>query len=640
MPAQALHTPRMRAVQQLFVLFLPRLGSAAPRPGPRPHILLILADDVGWANVGYNNPTNPELRTPRIDALVRDGVRLDRHYAHWTCSPSRVALLSGRLPAHNIDQLEPPYVVTLGDDDAGFQGMPRNMTSMADVLRSAGYRTVMVGKWDIGMATPRHTPKGRGFDRSLTYFHHAINYFTYTAGSCSSGAARRRRGGRLRVQIAGADSQGGQKKKTAAPIEAWTRGGSPIDLWRTDETTGLEGPATSLSGWAGRQRSPLIDPHGGAYVEHLLLTEALEAIATHPPAGPAGSAAAGPASLAAAAGEIPLFLLYSSHLIHLPHQLPAEVAAPFAHVTADNAARGATTGMLALLDTVVGELAAAFKGRGWWDRTLLVFVSDNGGHVFSGGNNYPLRSGKYSPLEGGIRVPAFVSGGFIPERARGSASSSLVHIADWYATLARLAGVSSKALVDRHAAVAGLPPIDSLDVWGAITAGQAAQPSAVHSRYGAGALARGELWGGGRRSGGFLLRHDGLKLLVGAKLRFAKLRGAPVFPTSRDAAAWRATRSRGGTLNCSVGCLFDTAADPYESADLVADPGYAREFAAMSERMAALTPTQFERRRRSRSGAHAPSPAARRRLSVDGQADACRAAMEKYGGTWGPWIDL
>ena len=89
------------------------------------------------------------------------------------CSPSRSSYQSGRLPIHvNVVNLDMSFA-NASDPVSGFAGVPRNMTGIAAKLKSAGYATHMVGKWDAGMATPDHTPKGRGYDSSLIYFHHA-----------------------------------------------------------------------------------------------------------------------------------------------------------------------------------------------------------------------------------------------------------------------------------------------------------------------------------------------------------------------------------------------------------------------------------------------------------------------------------
>ena len=107
-----------------------------------PHVLFILVDDLGWANVGFHQPDDataaPEVQTPHIDALAAGGVILDRHYAYKFCTPSRSSLLSGRFPVHVTE--------TLRDPDVPNAGIPYNMTAFPERLRAAGYKTHVVGK--------------------------------------------------------------------------------------------------------------------------------------------------------------------------------------------------------------------------------------------------------------------------------------------------------------------------------------------------------------------------------------------------------------------------------------------------------------------------------------------------------------
>ena len=130
-----------------------------------PHLVHFLADDLGWASVGYHRAAGDEdVRTPNIDALAAAGVQLDRHYAHKICSPSRCAVQSGRAPVHVNVQNVLPEAVNPDDPIGGYQGMPLNMTGIASVLGRGGYRRHFVGKWDVGMATERHHPRARGYE--------------------------------------------------------------------------------------------------------------------------------------------------------------------------------------------------------------------------------------------------------------------------------------------------------------------------------------------------------------------------------------------------------------------------------------------------------------------------------------------
>lgn len=87
--------------------------------------------------------------------------------------------------------------------------------------------------------------------------------------------------------------------------------------------------------------------------------------------------------------------------------------------------------MLHMLDSAVANVTQALVETGMWKDTLVVFTADNGG-VGKFGNNYPLRGHKHDPWEGGTRSTAFVSGGFVPESLRGTASGAkLIHVSDW-----------------------------------------------------------------------------------------------------------------------------------------------------------------------------------------------------------------
>ena len=116
------------------------------------------------------------------------------------------------------------------------------------------------------------------------------------------------------------------------------------------------------------------------------------------------------------------------------------------------------------LDDVVGVVVTALKNKGLWDNLLWVTSSDNVGPVYPGGgaNNFPLKSGKVSDWQGGVRVNAFVSGGFLPEAMQVTKTEGYIHLADWYGTFCGLAGVDA---TDARAAAANLPPVDIMDMW-------------------------------------------------------------------------------------------------------------------------------------------------------------------------------
>ena len=129
------------------------LASAAPNASAptKPNLIFVLVDDWGWASLGIHNPTNPEVVTPNIDALIADGILLERNYVFKYCSPSRCALQSGRNPVH-VNVVNSPMAQhnEAVDPIGGYQGMPLNMSTVASKLAGVGYKTAAVGKWNAG----------------------------------------------------------------------------------------------------------------------------------------------------------------------------------------------------------------------------------------------------------------------------------------------------------------------------------------------------------------------------------------------------------------------------------------------------------------------------------------------------------
>jgi arylsulfatase A-like enzyme len=146
----------------VFCLLAVKFLAAETRP---PNIVFILADDQGWADIGYQSP---DVKTPNLDRLAAEGVRLNQHYAYPTCSPSRVALISGRYPSR-YGVLAPLNATTL---------MPGGDAHLPQQLRDLGYSTHISGKWHIG-ETPEHRPLRYGFSTSYGYLRGQIDPYTH-----------------------------------------------------------------------------------------------------------------------------------------------------------------------------------------------------------------------------------------------------------------------------------------------------------------------------------------------------------------------------------------------------------------------------------------------------------------------------
>jgi arylsulfatase A-like enzyme len=138
----------------LLVVFLPAYGRGSSAAA-KPNIVAIVADDLGWGHIGWQNPV---VRTPHLDRLAAEGIRLNQHYVAPVCSPTRVAFMTGRYWSR-FGCNKP--LGSLSTDPA--RAMPAGTPTLAEALRTAGYRTAMVGKWHLG-AQPEAGPERFGFD--------------------------------------------------------------------------------------------------------------------------------------------------------------------------------------------------------------------------------------------------------------------------------------------------------------------------------------------------------------------------------------------------------------------------------------------------------------------------------------------
>ncbi len=143
--------------------FLPELAQAA-----QPNVVIFLADDLGWADVGFHGEES--IETPSLDRLAREGVQLNRFYTTPICSPTRAALMTGRDPM----RLGVAYGVIMPWHSIGIHPVERFMPQS---FQAAGYQTAMVGKWHLGHAQMTYHPNQRGFDHFYGHLHTEVGYF-------------------------------------------------------------------------------------------------------------------------------------------------------------------------------------------------------------------------------------------------------------------------------------------------------------------------------------------------------------------------------------------------------------------------------------------------------------------------------
>ena len=138
----------------------------------QPNIIFIMADDLGNADLGYRGG---EIRTPNIDKLAKEGVRLEFFYGQQVCTPSRAALMTGRYPMRYGLQ-------TLVIFPSHTYGLPMDERTLPQALKEAGYRTLMTGKWHLGHADKKYWPQNRGFDHFYGNVMGEVDYFTRERG--------------------------------------------------------------------------------------------------------------------------------------------------------------------------------------------------------------------------------------------------------------------------------------------------------------------------------------------------------------------------------------------------------------------------------------------------------------------------
>ncbi len=344
-----------------FILLFGHLAAGALLHAQRPNIIVILADDVGYGDLGcYGSKV---IATPHLDRMAREGARFtDFYVASSFCSPSRAALLTGRLPA----RCGVPYVLFPSEHT----GLPPSEITIAEILKPAGYATACVGKWHLGWRKELR-PQQQGFEEYFGMLH----------------------------------TNDTEEWKTGLPFHQLSMF-EPMQLRDGDRV--VESPVDL------------------AMLTQRYTERALDFIRRH--------------------REQPFFLYFAHTMPHI-----AQYASPaFAGKSKD----GVFGDCVEEIDSSTGRILDLLRELKIDERTLVLFTSDNGaglrgakaksekrfpGHSMAG-NNTPLRGGKGSTFEGGVRVPCIA---WWPKTiALGRVDATPWSALDFLPTFANVAGAS------------------------------------------------------------------------------------------------------------------------------------------------------------------------------------------------------
>ncbi len=345
---------------------------AAEAQRERPNIVVILLDDLGYADVGFMKNSEADIYTPSIDALAHEGTVFTQAYvSHPYCGPSRASLMTGRMP-HTIGS-------QFNLADYTKQGVPTQETFFSNVLQNAGYKTGIVGKWHLGNE-PQYRPNQRGFD----YFYGMLG------------------GGHVYHTKDFVSAKGFDPKNT----NVWEY---KTPLMENNEFASEKGYEKNL------------------YITDMLTDAGIGFIERE------------------STKKQPFFLLMSYNAPHTPEEAKAEDEQALKEILGDKAAKDPMrltyTAMVYGVDRGVERIVKTLKEKNLYDNTLIVFLSDNGGRLNSANaRNTPLRAGKTSTYEGGIRVPMFWH--WPQGKLPGTNYKHVVSSLDLYPTLIALAGAT------------------------------------------------------------------------------------------------------------------------------------------------------------------------------------------------------
>jgi arylsulfatase A-like enzyme len=350
-----------------------------PPSGQQPNIIVIMGDDIGWANIGVYNQGIMSGRTPNLDRLANEGMRFTDYYAEASCTAGRANFITGELPIRT-------GLTTVGQAGSPL-GIPDEAVTIAQVLKSMGYATGQFGKNHLGDLN-KFLPTAHGFDEFFGYLYHL---------DAMEDPSHRNYPQAL--------------KDTVGPRNM-------VHSWATDTDD-----QTVMPRW-GKVGKQKIEDAGTLYPKRMetvddeildFTTKFMDKARTD---------------------KKPFFVWLNPTRMHVVTHLSEKYESMR---TSENGWSIQEAGM-AQLDDVVGSVMAYLKNNGLDDNTIVVFTTDNGAENFTwpDGGQTPFAGGKGTGLEGGFRVPAMVRwSGKVPA---GKVENGIVSGLDWFPTLVAAAG--------------------------------------------------------------------------------------------------------------------------------------------------------------------------------------------------------
>ncbi len=383
----------LRLVLGLMVLGL--AGRAGAADQPRPNIIFLIADDLGYGDIGAFG--QKKIRTPNLDRLAQDGMRFTHHYSgHNVCAPSRCVFMTGKHPGHAYIRNNRGGIGQGGSGGEGQEPVPAGELKLPLTLKQLGYATGGFGKWGLGAVGSTGDPNSQGMDRFFGYNDQAVAHNFYPVSLWNN---------RERVPLHNEAFSAHQK---LAP------GANPNDPASYAKFTGKEYAPDRINEAARNFLRENKDRPFFLYypttVPHLALQVPEDSLAEYKDAFP----------------EEP----YTGDRGYLPHRTP----------------RAAYAAMITRLDRDIGRLLAMVDEFHLRENTIVVFTSDNGPlYDRLGGTDTDffdsaggLRGRKGGYYEGGFRVPCIVR--WTGKIAAGKTSERVTGFEDWMPTFLELIG--------------------------------------------------------------------------------------------------------------------------------------------------------------------------------------------------------